>query len=214
MAGLDQLGGSTQAAFVLVSLATYFFLIGLLNSRPRPQIVSSRLDFIVLNACMFPAFCLPAASVLAGAGWVMAGAMAAAMAMVAMLAPRRWSGWTIYNIAGAEALRAVERALDDTGETFRRTGRTLRLTGSDARVKLRSVPLLRNVSVSVEGPDASRIAQAMDPAMHRELSQAPARANAAGATLLLAATAMIIAPLGMFADRMPEMVRLITDLVK
>ncbi|HUU22340.1 MAG TPA: hypothetical protein VM389_07360 [Phycisphaerae bacterium] len=214
MAGVDPMGVLGNTAIVTVPLAIYFLLLGLLNTRSRPQIVSSRLDFIVLNACLFPVVCVPALSLVARSPAASAAILAAAGAAVALLAPARWSGWTIYNISVPEALRAVERALHDAGEPFRRHGRTLRLTASDATVSLRPVPLLRNVSIAVEGPDAAMVGRRMDAVLSGELARIPARPTAAGVTLVLAATVLLIAPLGLFADRMPEMVRLIADLVK
>jgi len=208
------MGVLANTAIVTVPLATYFLLLGLLNSRSRPQIVSSRLDFIVLNACMFPVVCVPALSLLACSPAASACILAAALAAVVLVAPTRWSGWTIYNISVAEGLRTVERALHHAGEPFRRDGRTLRLTASDATVSLRSVPVLRNVSINLAGPDAAEVGRRMDAALCGELARVPARPTTVGISLVLAATALLIAPLGLFADRMPEMVRLITDLVK
>lgn len=41
MIGSEQLSLSVQAAVVLTPVAVYFLLLGLLNSQPRPQLISA-----------------------------------------------------------------------------------------------------------------------------------------------------------------------------
>jgi len=211
---VEQVGLPAQSALVVLPVAVYFLLLGLLNSRPRPQLLAARTDFLLLNGAFFPAFCVPVVGALAASAWALPLVLGAVVGLMALLAPPRGGGWVIYNITLPQTLRALERALRATGEPFRREGRQLVLTRRDARFHLTAPPLLRNVSVWSEGPDRRLIAELLEPALRRELGRLQAQPNPAALTFLLIATAMLVAPLGLFADRMPEMVRLITALVK
>jgi hypothetical protein len=42
MAGIEQLGISLRIAMVVVPVALYFLILGLLNSRPCPQLLRGR----------------------------------------------------------------------------------------------------------------------------------------------------------------------------
>ena len=214
MIGIEQLSLSAQVAVVVTPVAVYFFLLGLLNSQPRPQLVSGRSDFILLNAALFPIFIVPVLGYLHASGWAVVAVIGGLLAAVTLLAPRRGVSWVIYNIAMPDALRAIERALRQMGEPFQRRGRSLRLGRRDVRLRLTGMPLLRNVTVSANGEDAKAFGREFEARFGGQLGAVPAGANPMAVTFLLIATAMLVTPLGLFADRMPEMVRLITDLVK
>ena len=158
MIGAEPISLSMQAAALLVPPAVYFFLLGLLNSQPRPQLIGGRTDFVLLNAAFLPVFVLPVLSWLAVSAWTVSGAIAAVLAGAAMLAPRG-AHWVVYNISLPEAVRAAERALQAMGRPFRREGRRLRLTDANLSLRVASVALLRNVSVSAEGDDARSFAR-------------------------------------------------------
>jgi hypothetical protein len=99
------------------------------------------------------------------------------------------------------------------GLGFVRYGRRLRLEGMDAELRIWAMPLLRNVSLSVGGRDAERILPEFQRRLAGRLGLMPTQATPMALAFVLIATVMLVAPLGMVADRMPEMVRLITDLV-
>ncbi len=214
MMAADQLALTVQAAAVLAPVAVYFFLLGLLNSQPRPQLLSARTDFLLLNTALLPMFVLPALSYLGVSIWALLAVVGGMLAAAVVLAPPRLGHWVIYNIALPDALRAAERVLKDMGLPFRRRGRQLQLQGRDARLRLGSVALLRNVSISAEGADVRRLARPFAARLDAELGRVRTQASPMAVTLLLLATAMLVAPLGLFADRMPEVVRILTDLVR
>jgi len=211
---VHQMGLAAHSALLVLPVAVYFLLLGLLNSRPRPQLLAARTDFLLLNGAFLPAFCVPVVGAMAGSAWALPLVLGALVGLMALLAPPRRGSWVIYNISVPQTLRAMERALRSVGEPFRREGRRIVLTRRDARFRLTAPPLLRNVSVWSEGADRHRAAELLEPALRRELGRLQAQPSPAALAFLLIATAMLVAPLGLFADRMPEMVRLITTLVK
>jgi hypothetical protein len=214
MIGSDQLGLSIQAAVVLAPVAVYFFLLGLLNSQRCPQLLSARADFFLLTAAMLPIFCLPVLLSVGASVWTLLVAIAAMLAAAAVLAPPRSGQWVVYNISAAEALRAAESALRAMGEPFHREGRDLICPSAGVSLRLRPMGLLRNVTFAAGGEGAARFAGRFEPLLSRELERVETTGRAMASTFLLLATAMLVAPLGLFADRMPEIVRIITDLVK
>ena len=100
------------------------------------------------------------------------------------------------------------------GEPFERRNRSILLKGKDLVLKFSAMPLLRNVSISVEGDDAADFGKKFEGLITAQLAGIRTVATPMTVTFLLIATTMLIAPVGLLADRMPEMVRIITDLIR
>ncbi len=213
MLGSEQMSLAIQVAAVVAPVAVYFLLLGLLNSRPNPQILSARSDFILLNAAFAPVFCVPVLNYFAASAWALPAVIGTLLAAAVALAPRRASNWVVYNITLPAAFRAAERALMAMGEPFDRRDRSLLLKGKGIALKFSAMPLLRNVSIYVEGDDQADFGQKFEGLITAQLTGIHTVATPMAVTFLLIATAMLIAPLGLLADRMPEMVRIITDLM-
>jgi hypothetical protein len=208
-----QLDVTVQVAVVAVPVAMYFLLLGLFNSQRTPQLLPARRDFILLVAAFLPVLVMPALNYVGVSAWTVVLATGGACLAAVLAAPRGSGQWVIYNIQSPEALRACERSLQSMGLGFVRCGRRLRLEGMDAELRLWAMPLLRNVSLSVGGPDAGRILPEFQHRLAGQLGLMPTQATPMALAFVLIATVMLVAPLGMVADRMPEMVRLITNLV-
>ena len=58
--GSADLGSTVRVATVVVPVAVYFLILGLLNSRRRPQMLSGRLDFALMITALSPLFLVPA----------------------------------------------------------------------------------------------------------------------------------------------------------
>ena len=58
--GSENLGRALQIATTVVPVAVYFLVLGLLNSRRHPQMLSGRLDFSLMIAALSPLFLVPA----------------------------------------------------------------------------------------------------------------------------------------------------------
>jgi len=214
MLGIEQFDLPVQVAAVLVPAAVYFLLLGLLNSQRTPQLLRGRSDFILLVAAFFPVFCVPVLNYLGASFWSVLAVVGAAVGAAVLLAPPVIGNWVIYNIAMPEALRAAERALQTMGESFSRKGRRLLLGQRQIVLRFTSLPLLRNVSVAAHGKDLRRFQREFEGLFSGQLATIRAEATPMAATFLLLATAMLVTPLALVADRMPEMVRIITDLIR
>ena len=110
----EQFRLTVQVATVVVPVAIYFLLLGLLNSQRHPQLIAGRTDFILLIAAFAPTFLVPALALVGASAWVIV-ALAAVLAVTALLAPARKGNWVVYNITSAEVLRAAERARAQRG---------------------------------------------------------------------------------------------------
>lgn len=204
-------GTSIRIATVVVPVALYFLILGLLNSRPHPQMLRARRDFALLLIALCPLFALPvvwwAQSAYLGVALV-SGAVGLAIALLAPPGP----SWVIYNITPAEAARAVAGALRAAGLDFRREGRRFLLAPGQGAVHVSDFPLLRNVSVRmthVSEDDRRRFEAALAVRMGSVAAETAPMAMA----LLLVAAAMLVAPLALIAPRAGEIVRILSGML-
>ncbi|MCD4699685.1 MAG: hypothetical protein K8R91_03820 [Phycisphaerae bacterium] len=214
MLGSEQMSLAIQVAAVVAPVAIYFLLLGLLNSQPNPQMLSARSDFVLLNAAFAPVFCVPVLNYFGASAWTVPVVIGMMLTLALVLAPRRASNWVVYNITLPAALRAAERVLTAMGESFDPRDRNLHLKGKGLVLKFSAMPLLRNVSISVEGDDTIDFGKKFEGLFAAQLAGISTVAAPMAVTFLLIATAMLVAPLGLLADRMPKMVRIITDLIR
>jgi len=207
--GIGQFALSLHITTVAVPVAMYFLILGLLNSRPHPQLLRGRRDFALLIVALCPLLLQPVIARAEGFWPVLA--VIAAVGGVALLAPPKGS-WVIYNILPREAGDAVADALRQVGLPARREGGVFLLTDTDGSVRLSGFPLLRNVSVRAIGlaPD---VAGRFEAALSRRLRTVTAETTAATMALLLVATAMLVVPLALVAPRAGQIVRLLTGML-
>jgi hypothetical protein len=203
------LGGSLRITIVVVPVAAYFLILGLLNSRRRPQLLSGRLDFALLVLPLSPLLLLPVMEYLGPAALLMGAGVLAAGGM--LLLPGR-ADWVIYNMPVEAGRRAVRRAFERAGGEVRTDGDDLELTCGDARVEVSSFPLLRNLSVKLRSADEP-LARRFEAALAGEVGSAPAETSPTAVALLLVATGMLVMPLTLIAPQAGEIVRLLTDLL-
>jgi hypothetical protein len=210
--GLENLALSLRIAAMVVPVAAYFLILGLLNSRPHPQMLRGRLDFALLLGALGPLFIAPLAERYAGSPAVGTCAVVAVAVGVMLLAPRS-KNWVIYNASPSIARKAVEESLASFGVASEPTAQGFRLNQEGAMVRIGGFPLLRNVSVHLLG-GSDELARNLESAVSARLSRVSVEPNSAAAAMLLIATAMIVAPLAMVAHRgVPELVRILTDLM-
>jgi hypothetical protein len=200
----------TEIAAVVAPVALYFLVLGLLNSRSHPQLLSGRLDFAILTVAISPLLLLP---LMAWLGFSVLFAVALAFLLgagVLVLAPRGTS-WVIYNVHAEQALSAVGIALRRMGLEVQDVGDGYSLDGG-ARVQVGGFSPLRNASIRLHGGD-KQLAQRFEQALWEVLRGYEVQASPMAVSLLLVAAAMFVAPLALMAHRVPEIVRLLTDLV-
>ena len=211
MLSVSNLAAVLRIATVVVPVAIYFLALGLLNSRRHPQLLTGREDFALLIIALSPIFALP----ILGLVGLSLGSVAATIAVIAagvlLLAPRG-RRWVVYNLPPAEARQAVSRAIRVLGVDFDSEGDNFHLSDTGATVRLSYFPLFRNVCLRVEGGD-EKFASAFAHALADVLAAVPAETSPGALALLLTATAMLIAPLALVAHKVPELVRLLTDLL-
>ena len=201
---------SVRVATVVVPVALYFLILGLLNTRRTPQVLSGRLDFGLLMGALSPLFVVPVlhtigithASVAAACGVVACG--------ILLLAPRGQT-WVVYNASVDEAEHAVASALRTLGCTWKQIGGVFQIDGQSQTVHVTHFPLLRNVSVRFTG------CPARGSHFGRRLARAMAGVSAEPSTmavaLLVMSMLMMVAPLAMMANQAGEIVRILTDLL-
>ena len=118
----------------------------------------------------------------------------------------------IYNISLADARRTVAQALDLLRLEVVEDKEGFRLTARNVQVRISGFPLLRNVSIRLEGGDRE-LASDFHAALADRLGRVSVEPTAMAVSFLLVATAMLVAPLVLMAERMPEIVRILTDLL-
>lgn len=211
MLGIGHLAISLRVAMVVVPVALYFLILGLLNSRHCPQLLRGRRDFALLLVALSPLFVLPLLAWSGGSPVALVAVAVAAGAALTLLAPPGAS-WVIYNIEAAEAAHAVERALRDAGIAFERLGCSFGLGETGAAIELSAFPLLRNVSIRLTGTRAD-VRGRFEAALAARLRHVPAETTPMTMALLLVAAAMLVAPLVMVAPRAGEIVRILTGML-
>lgn len=212
MLGLENLAMSLRVTVVVLPVAFYFLILGLLNSRSHPQLLPAKRDFALLVGAFCPLFVLPLADYLVH--WPIVGLVAAGglVACIAALAPRGAS-WVIYNLRPELTQRAISRALARLGLTFQVHGGVFYVQNGQMTVQVRAFPLLNNVSVRLR-PCGRQLAARFESALGQTLAAEPAQTSPATAALLLVATAMMVVPVTLVAGRAGEIVRIIGDLIK
>jgi len=200
-----------RVATVVVPLAVYFLVLGLLNTRRTPQILTGRLDFALLITAMSPLFVLPVlhmvgiseTSIVAACGVVACG--------ILVLAPRGRT-WVVYNATPAEAQRAASSALRAMGHSWCKVGGgVLRIDEGGQRVHMTPFPLLRNVSIRFEGNEEGGAAFGRQ--LTRELAGVQTEPRSTAVALLVVAVGMMVAPLAMLANQAGEIARIVSGLL-
>jgi hypothetical protein len=208
--GSEQLSPSLKLAGMIAPVAIYFVLLGLLNSRRRPQLLSARRDFALLVLAMSPLFAFPALAWIGFSSLHVLALGAVIATAIAVLSPRG-HGWVIYNISRAQACRAIERALRVLDLPYSRTADGFELSDGSV-LEVNSFALLRNVSIRLRS-GSEKLAADVETELERTVSGIRAEASPMAVAMLLVASGMLVAPLALMAHRAGEIVRLLTDLL-
>lgn len=201
---------SVRVATVVVPVAMYFLILGLLNTRRTPQVLSGRLDFGLLMGALSPLFVVPVLHMIGITHASLAAACGVVACGILLLAPRGQT-WVVYNASLDEAEHAVGSTLRSLGCTWQRVGGAFRIDGSDQVVQVTHFPLLRNVSVRLVGCPAR--GSHFGRGLARAMSGVSAEPSAMAVALLVVAMLMMVAPLAMMAGQAGEIVRILTDLL-
>ena len=211
MVGIEQVGFSLRFATVVVPVAVYFLFLGLLNSRRHPQLLTGRRDFILLVAALSPLGILPVLHYVGAS--LAAGAAAVALAGILLLLAPRGATWVIYNLPPDEARDLVVAVLGSLGLDAFAVPDGFRLADGGGNVQISGFPLLRNVSIRLHGV-RKQLAGRFEAALCEALSAVRVETTPMAVSMLLIATAMMLVPLALVAPRVPEIVRILTDLLQ
>lgn len=209
--GSEHLSPFLRIATVVAPVGLYFLILGLLNTRRHPQLLSGRQDFSVLILALSPLFVVPVMNYVGPSVATLLVVAAVLAAGIWLLAPTGRT-WVIYNMQGDQARSAVRRALRMIGVHVESQSDTLRLDEHDATMRISEFPLLRNVTVRIVG-GSEEFTRRFGNALSRTLASRDAETSSMAVALLLVATAMLVAPLALVAHRVPEIVRIVTDLL-
>ena len=196
---------------VVMAVAVYFLILGLLNSRKTPQLLTGPEDSLLLigSVCLLivPALIgrLSATGLLAALGLAVGGA-------VGYLVLSRPRVWVVYNLRAAHADTLVQDVLSTMGRSFVRDRRQFILS-EGARVEVNCFALLRSVSIRLHGGD-EQLRRQFGRLLTKATTTMSAETSPGAMALLLVAMAMLIAPLTFAAHRAGEIVRLISDLLQ
>ena len=211
LAGFGHLALSVRLTVVVVPVALYFLVLGLLNTRRHPQLLSARTDFCLLCGALAPLFVVPALGFVGCGPLAVTGLLGLAAAVGLMLMPRGRQ-WVVYNLSVSDARRAVGRALEHLGQPFDADGNVFRLAGG-CEIHLSGFGLLRNVSIRIVTENAACAGE-----IERKLSDLLGgmciAARPSMVAMLLVATAMLVVPLTLVAGRAGEIVAILSDFLK
>ncbi|HUS48514.1 MAG TPA: hypothetical protein VM098_10355 [Phycisphaerae bacterium] len=210
MLGTQYLAFAARITTMVVPVWLYFLILGLLNSRRTPQLISGRRDFTLMVAALSPLFVLPVLQYLGATLVTAAAAVAALVGIVVLLGPRG-SAWVIYNMPAEQARNVIATVLKSLGHEVLPEKDGFRLGGEGASVRIGGFPLLRNISVRLEG-GGRELADRFESALSQSLAGTRAETTPMAVSMLLIATAMMVLPLTLMAHRVPELVRILTDL--
>lgn len=211
MLGSEQLYDALRIGTVVLPVAVYFLLLGLLNSRRRPQLLSARQDAALLTVALLPLLFAPLTALLGGTGWVLGACLAIAAATVACLAPHR-DAWVLYNLSADQARDLCHQSLLALDIRTQSTPEGLRSEDDRLRLDLSGFWLLRNVSLRMNGANR-QLAERFEEELTRRLRRIDTDPHPMAVSLLLVSTVMIVGPLALVVDRVPEIVRLLGDLL-
>ena len=218
MIGYGYYDASVQLATMIVPVAVYFLILGLLNTRNKPQLLTARGDFSLLLVSLSPLLILPVLGAVGVSALSVTITAAVVGGAVLLLAPKGPS-WVVYNLSIKKTINAVEDALIKMSLPYKpsRDGFVMNSDGDpfeSPAIHISGFVLLRNVSIRLDRADAD-LAERFQAELHRSLSAIRTEANSMAVALLLVATAMLVAPVTLLAHKgVPELVRLLTGLMQ
>ncbi len=193
-------------------IALYFMLLGLLNTRQNPQMLTGRQDFAMLLVAISPLALQPMVYYLGGGAAMVAACAIIIFGAIWLLAPRGRT-FVIYNLPRKQGLDIILRSLESIGLDAKVTPRGVELSDDKGIVQIDSFPLLRNISLRLTA-GCDETWAAFEENLAGRLARIEAPASPMAVTLLLIATGMIVAPTVLMIHHAPEIVRILTDLLQ
>jgi len=191
-------------------IALYFLVLGLVNTHSRPCLMTSRADFIVLSSVLAPLLVWPLSGLVQTAAWWLLVPPAVLLAAIFFSAlPRSAAGFVIYNISEARAAHLVAGALRSMVPSGAWDGKDWYRDDGQIILRLRSFPLLRNVTLHIEARDratADRFAREFGTLVEQRLSSIAQLPSTTGAGLVLLGLALMGLPMWMVSRHIDDIV--------
>jgi len=191
-------------------LAIYFIILGLLNSQPRPRLLSCRADFVALTVVFLPVLLWPVPFLATHGWWWLLGLGVACVAVsFRCLLPRSDAGWVIYHTTEGDARAMVQHAVRRLGLDSRWTGRRLDIPDAAATMRLSPFPWLGSVSIHLHGldgrPDPHLVVQIQEQ-LQRQLDRRSLLPSVVGTCLVVVGVVLWLVPLWMMFRHMDAIV--------
>jgi len=209
--GIENIPVPESVITVVVPVAIYFLILGLLNSRKSPQLLTGLEDSLLLVGCGV-LLAVPTILSFFGATGLAITIGLAVVGTAACLFRSRSRVWVIYNLPAVCADKLVEDVLKAMGKPFIRDGDQFLLAGN-GRVEVSSFALLRSVSVRLHECD-EQLRRQFGEILGRATARMSAETSPGAMALLLVAMAMLVAPLTVAAHKAGEIARFISDLLQ
>ncbi len=211
MSGTEQLTVPIQVATVVVPVGVYFFILGLLNSRAHPQLLTGKIDFALLITAWSPIFVFPMLDLLGiSIGTALLSVIGIA-ALVVFLGPGK-GNWVIYNLSFLEAKSLLRRLVYQLDKDAIESRSGFELPACQVRIEIGGFGLLKNISIRLHGGNEN-FSILFQQDLAAELNSISTETSPMAVTLLLVATCMLVAPVTLMARHTSEIVRIITDLL-
>lgn len=210
--GLEQLDISMRVVTIIGPIALYFMLLGLLNTRLNPQMLTGRQDFSMLLIAISPLVLQPMVYYLGGGSAMVVACAILIFGAIWLLSPRGRT-FVIYNLPRKQGIDIVLKSLDSIGLEGKLTARGIELPQGKGIVHIDSFLMLRNFSLKLTG-GCGETWEAFEENMAERLGKIETPASPMAVTLLLIATGMIVAPMVLMIHHAPEIVRILTDLLQ
>jgi hypothetical protein len=208
---MEQIEASLRIIAVVVPVALYFLLLGMLNTRRRPQLLSGRQDTALLMVALSPLAFQPLTALLGGGPAVLLGA-AGVVAAVILLAPQTPT-LVVYNLSIETGRSLAAEILEGMGHSVRKTQRGVEFEDTAGVVEISAFPLLRNLTFRLTG-GRKDLWKTFEHHLAERLGRIETSPHPMSVGLLLVATGLFVAPLAAIAHHGPEIVRLLTDLIR
>ena len=209
---MEQLSTTLRIATIVIPIALYFLLLGMLNTRRHPQMLSARQDFALLLLALCPLGFQPAMLYFGGGLLTMLCCTGVIGVVIYLLAPRG-KAWVVYNIPFKKGRDTIASVLENMGHSPIRTRRGVDVDSGFAYVEIGSFPILRNISLRLMG-GSEEMWETFENNLSARVNKIEAQQSPMAVSLLVVATLVIITPMMLVAQHAPEIVRLLTSLLQ
>jgi hypothetical protein len=199
---------SFSLAQVMVPVATYFLILGLLNCRRTPQMLTGLEDAFVLCGAM-SMFFWPVLTTWLGAKVFIVVFVAVVVGAVGVYTRYRPRSWVIYNLPVPQARRLVLEVLSELGWAFDESSEEIILAGGQ-RISFEGFAFLRNATVRLHGAPHAH-AEVFSGVLARRLGHVRSDISVTASMMVVVAVGMLVVVATAMAPHGPEIVRQIAE---